>query len=79
MGPKKPVEKAVVCIDGTPVELVGNIQINPQIKEKATCKIPLNYNVSVTFRLTWRFRLWLWWIIFKGKLKWWKENRHRGT
>ena len=80
MGPKKKaVEKAVVFIDGNPVELVGNIQINPQIKEKATCKVPLNYNVNVTFRPTWRFRLWLWWLMFKVKLKWWKENRNRGT
>lgn len=79
MGLDNKPSKFTVFLDGKPIMDAVDIDLTFETKEKATCKIPLNYNVSVTFRPTWRFRLWLWWIIFKGKVKWWKENRHRGT
>lgn len=69
MGPKNAVEEVVVFIDGTPVEFVGNIQIDPQMKEKATCKIPVGYKIKITFRPPWKFRLWLWWVVIKEKIR----------
>lgn len=69
MGPKRAVEKVVVFLDGKPVEFIGNIQIDPQIKEKATCKFPVGYKVTITFRPSWKFRLWLWWTVIKAKIR----------
>lgn len=71
MGPKNAVEEIAVFIDGNPVGFIGNIQISPQMKEKATCKIPVGYKVmaTFTFRPSWKFRLWLWWTVIKLKIR----------
>lgn len=71
MGPKSAVEKVMVFLDGKPVEFIENIQVDPQIKEKATCKFPVGYKFTVTFtfRPSWKFRLWLWWVIIKAKIR----------
>ena len=74
MGSDSKQSKFTIFLDGEPIMNVVDIELNVETKQKATCIVPLNYNVNITFRPTWRFRLWLWWIMFKGRLKWWWKN-----
>ena len=79
MGSDNKSSKFTLYLDGKPIMNVVDIELTVETKQKATCKVPLNYSVNMTFCPTWRFRLWLWWAMIKGRWLWWKENQHRGN